>query len=140
MNSQSISPLNWYTARFPAIRSSFEGTEAIHLERPGIFHVLVSQVSCDEWGMKGTLVDSLMPGTHRLRHNPREISAAWEIFAFSAGEWQPAYVPWRLFFDPMLVRSCIELGAQASQRGSTLACNDPNVMKLIFEYYRRTNS
>ena len=140
MNSQSNSPRNWYAPRFSAIRSSFEGAEAIHLERPRIFHVLVSQISCDEWGMKATLADSLMPGIHRLRHNPCKISAAWEIFGFSAGEWHAAYVPWRLFFDPMLVRSCIELGAQESQRGSTLACNDPNLMKLIVEYYRKTNS
>jgi hypothetical protein len=140
MNSQSISPRNWYTARFSAIHSSFEGAEVIRLEKPRIFRTLVSQISWDEWGMKATLVDSLMPGMHRLRHSPCEISAALEIFAFSAGEWQATYVPWRVFFDPMLVRSCIELGGQASQKGSTLACNDPNVMKLIFEHYRRTNS
>jgi hypothetical protein len=108
---------------------------AILVEKPGIFHVRMSQISCDTWGVKATAVDSLMPGMHRVPQSPFEIRASWEIFSFSADYWHAQYVPWRFFFDPGVVCACLELGDQANQRGSTIDWND--AMNVFADYYRK---
>jgi hypothetical protein len=134
MNFQLNSLYDRERARFSAQCSSFVGAEAIDVEKPGIFCVRVSQISYDTWGVRITTVDTLMPGMHRLSQSPSEISASWEVFSFSANHWQARYVPWQLFFDPTLVRSCTELAAQANQRDSTIDWND--AMKMILDWQR----
>jgi hypothetical protein len=138
MNSQSNSLDDLTRERFATHCSSFDLAEAIYVERPGIFHVRVSHISYDKWGVKATAIDSLMPGMHRPRQSPFEFAASWGIFTFSADYWQAHYVAWRLFFDSRVVRVCVELGAQANQRGSTIDWND--AMKVFSEYYFKTVS
>jgi hypothetical protein len=120
--------------KFPSasLYECLEVAGAIYLEKPVICHVVVSRIACDDWGVKTTIVDSVMPGMPRLGQRSTEIAAAWEVFSFSAGCWQARYIPWRLFFDPTVVRACIELGAKANQRGSTIDCND--VIEVTLEY------
>jgi len=135
MNSLSSSAHDGERARLFARCLSFEGAEAIHVENPMIFHVRMSHISCDTWGVKATAVDLLTHGMHRPCQSPFEISASWGIFSFSADCWQARYVPWRVFFDPGVVRSCIELGEQASQKGSTIAWHD--AIKVFADYNRK---
>jgi hypothetical protein len=134
MNSLSSSPHGWDRSQVFASYPSLEGAQAIHVETPAIFHVRMSHISCDAWGVKATAVDLLTHGMHRPRQSPFEISACWEIFSFSADYWQAHYAPWQVFFDPEVVRRCIELGAQANQKGSTIAWYDA---KQVFTEYRR---
>src|SRR5664279_4494048 len=138
MNSATNALHDRERERFSTHCSSFEGAEAIHVERPGIFHVRVSHISYDTWGVKATESDSLIPGMHRPRQSPFAIAASWGVFTFSADYWQAHYVPWRLFFDPRVVRICVELGAQANQRGSTIDWNDAT--KVFSEYHLKNVS
>lgn len=57
----------WETdyARLVARCQSYEGAEAIHVERPGVFHVRISQICCDTWGVKAIATDLLTPGLQR---------------------------------------------------------------------------
>jgi len=137
MNSQSRALHDWKRARFSAHCLSFEGAEAIHVEMRRIFHVRMSHISCDTWGVKANAVDLLMPGMHRPRQSPFEIGASWEIFSLSPDYWQAHYVPWRSFFDPGVVGLCVELGARANQRGSTIDWNDAR--EVFADYHRRVS-
>jgi hypothetical protein len=82
MNSASNALHDRERERFSTHCSSFEGAEAIHVERPGIFHVRVSHISYDTWGVKATESDSLIPGMHRPRQSPFAIAASWEYSLF----------------------------------------------------------
>jgi hypothetical protein len=124
-------------ARLFARCLSFEGAEAIHVESPMVFHVRMRHISCDTWGVKAIAVDLLTPGLHRPRQSPFEIGASWETFSYSADFWQARYVPWQLFFDPGVVRLCIELGAGANQKGSAINWDDA---VMIFAKYHRKHA
>ena len=95
----------------------------------------MSRISYDAWGLRATTIDSFLPGMHRLRQSPSEISAAWQALSFSADLWQADYVPWRLFFDPKLVRACVDLGVQANRRGLTIDWDD--AMRIIVDHSKK---
>ena len=138
MNSLPGSPQDIDRSEVFARCPSVEGAEAIYTETPGIFHVRISHVSYNAWGVKATGVDLLTQGMHRLLKNPFEIGACWGIFSFSTDYWHARYVPWRLFFDPEVVRLCIELGARANQKGSTIHWHDAK--EVFSDYYRKNVS
>ncbi len=121
-------------AKFSARCSSFEGLEAIHAEWPRIFHVRITNISCDTWGVKAVATDLLAPGMHRPRRSPFELGCIWSAFSFHAEHWQAHYVAWRIFFDREVVRRCVALGAQADGKGSTI---DWDYGRLIFADYDR---
>jgi hypothetical protein len=133
MNSQLNSLHDLQRARFSNQLSSFEKAEAIYVERPSLLHVRVSEISYDEWGVKATIVDSLLPGMRGISQSQCGIAASWKIFSFSTDFWQANYVPWRLFFDPKVIRGCVELAAQANQKGSMIDWNE--AMNVFSEYY-----
>jgi hypothetical protein len=77
-NSRSNPLHDFESARFSTICSSFEGAEAIYVEKPGLLHVRVVEISFDEWRVNVTIVDSLMPGMRGLPQSSCKIAASWE--------------------------------------------------------------
>ncbi len=135
MNFQLNSVDDRTKVRFSALSSSLEGAEAIFVERPLVAHVRVTDICHDDWGVRLTITDLLKPGMHRLRNKVCSIAATWQIFSFSAGDWQAHYIPWKLFFDPTVIRGCGELGDAASQSQSMVALDDAR--QIFTEYYLR---
>jgi hypothetical protein len=82
MNTLSSSLSDAERERLFARCLSFEGAEAIYVEKPGIFRVRMSRISCDMSGAKATAVDLLTHGMQGPPQCPFEISASWEIFSF----------------------------------------------------------
>jgi hypothetical protein len=103
------------------------------MDKPGLLHVRVVEISFDEWRVNVTIVDSLMPGMHGPSSKLVQNRTSWELLSFSADYWQTHYVPWRLFLDPRVIRECAELATQANRRGSMIDWNDGT--KVFSEYY-----
>jgi hypothetical protein len=87
------------------VAACFEGP-AIFVER-GVFYVNVSDVKHDDWGMSATIIDFGLPGTQRLC--TCEIAASWNVLRFNEGDWHALHIPWRVFFDFKVIRSCLKL-------------------------------
>jgi hypothetical protein len=125
--------------RFSALRPFFEGTEAIHVERPGIFHVRISQISVDAWGLKATATDMLTPGMYPFPASPDGVAMAWEVFSFNKLIWDFPNVPacrWTLYFDPVVIRALLELAAAAHHHGAMIDWKDA---KAFLSTYNRTS-
>src|SRR5215469_12512550 len=114
---------DWRHERFSSIYQSFEGAEAIYVERPLILHVRVTQVSFDGWGAKASITDLLSPGMHHVSRNPFEMSSAWEVFSCSDKYWDTPNIPEfrrQLFFHPIVIGRALELAAEANRNGLSI--------------------
>ena len=111
---------DWCHEKFSSIYQSFDGAEAIYVERPLILHVRVTQVCFDDWGVKASITDLLSPGMHRLRRNPFQFAFAWMVFACGDNYWDTPNIPAcrsQLFFHPIVIRPALELAAEANRNG-----------------------
>lgn len=76
--------------RFPEIAHLCEGSLAILVEYPSAALVRVSNIFCDDWGVKFKVTFVPTPGLGLPRKTNRPsggLSAAWEIFSFTARIW-----------------------------------------------------
>jgi hypothetical protein len=108
------------------VAASFEGP-AIFVER-GVFYVNVSDVSHNDLGMRATITDFGLPGTQRL--HTCEIGASWNVFSFNKGDWHALHIPWRVFFDFEVIRSCLKLARQ----NATGVIASQDLEKIFTEY------
>ena len=112
------------------VTASFEGP-AIFADRLDIFYVNVTDVRHNDWGMTATVTDVGLPGTARL--HTCEIRASWNAFRFNEGDWHALDIPWRVFFDFEVIRSCLKLAKQNVTE--TIAWQDG--AKIFAEYDHR---
>ena len=130
----------WKQKEFAALAGSFEGAEAIYVERPLILHVRVTNISFDNFGVKAKATDLLQPGMHRVSQSSFDIFFAWETFAFSKGEWDTPNIPqcrFHLFFGASVVRPAIQLAAEANRTGSIIDWDE--FLAVVREYHQRGN-
>jgi len=130
----------WKRKEFAALAESFEGAEAIYVERPLVLHVRVTDISFDDWGVKAKATDLLQPGMQKIPQSPFDIFFAWEVFAFNKGEWDTPNIPqcrFRLFFDASVVRPAVKLVAEANRRGSIIDWGE--LEAVTKEYHQRGN-
>jgi hypothetical protein len=119
------------------VPASFEGMPAIFVERPVIVHVKVSDVISEDWGVKCAITDLGSPGMHMLQRSPCPIAASWQVFSYSAGNWQAQYVPWSVFFDPQVIGECLACANEKRQAGGIIKYEDGQ--KIFMEHYRRVS-
>jgi hypothetical protein len=122
-------------ARFTAIAALSEGALAILMERPNATLVRVSNISSSDWGVKLKVTCVATPGMNPLGRTNRssgDMSAAWEVFSFSASEWSAAYVSWRLHFAPELIEKVCVIAGQMAEQGNQIDYS--NVVKCLVEY------
>lgn len=119
------------------VAASFEGAPAIFAERPHIVHIQITSVLSDDWGMKATITDSRLPGMQRLPRSSCLIAAAWDVFELSTGDWQAHYVPWRLFFDPLVIEGCLARATEKAKTGRVIEWDDGH--KIFGDYYARVS-
>jgi hypothetical protein len=121
------------------VAASFEGP-AIFVDRD-IFYVNVSDVRHNDLGVSASITDVGLPGTQRLRTS--EIAASWNAFRFNDGDWHALHIPWRVFFDFEVIRSCLELAKQnatgviAWQDGAKIFAEyDHRLVALLLRKYK----
>jgi hypothetical protein len=117
------------------VAASFEGEPAIFIERPSLVYVNVTNVIADDWGVKCTITDLSFPGMHKLLRNPCPIASAWEVLDFSGGVWHARYIPWRVFFDPQVIKDFLARAKEKAEAGEVIGWDDGH--KICTGYYKR---
>jgi hypothetical protein len=117
------------------VAASFEGARAIFVERPVLVYVNVAEVIADDWGVKCTITDLSLPGMHKLQRSPCPISAAWVVLDSSDGVWHARYIPWRVFFDPQVIKECLARAEEQAEAGEVIGWDDGH--KIFTGYYTR---
>jgi hypothetical protein len=121
------SALNWRMNRFAELCPTFAGLEAIHVERPGVLHVRVSEVSCDDWGMKAKLTFLHTPGMYGAPGSSFTLAASWDTLSSNALEWDTPNIPacrWTTYFDPAIVQAIVGIAAEAHRKGSVIGFSE----------------
>ena len=132
------SALNWRMNRFAEQCPTFEGLEAIHVERPGVLHVRVTEVSYDDWGMKAKLTLLQTPGMYGALGSSFILAASWDIFSSGALEWDTPNIPacrWRTYFDPAVVQAIVGIAAEAHKEGTVISYSEAK--DWLSAYHRR---
>ena len=123
--------------RFSKVCSSFEGREAIYLERPGgIIHIRVNEVSVDPAGVNAVSTDLLTPGMNRSPQNPFKVGYSWGFFSHSADIWDvPNIMGWRMtvHFDAGALKGILKMADEAHQKNRTVNLEEA---KLWLSNYR----